>query len=220
MSQSTKTPRAAIEVYYSLQSDYCYFLLDRLIALERTGVKVVIRPVLGGVLRLPEKYLHRDVLEQQYFATDSQREAAYLNLPVAYPDPSPIAFKPGSLWVAEDEQPLNEYINRLFVGCVEAGRGLSFLDCIARMLWDGSTPGWHEGDHLARALGDIELNIETLLQHTPWDKAKTILDRNADAMYDAGHWGVPLMVFDGEPFYGQDRFDQLLWRMKSKGVAL
>jgi len=36
-------------------------------------------------------------------------------------------------------------------------------------------------------------------------------------MVSAGHWGVPLMVYKGEPFYGQDRFDQLLWRM---GIAL
>jgi len=33
-------------------------------------------------------------------------------------------------------------------------------------------------------------------------------------MPQAGHWGVPLMVYKAEPFYGQDRFDQLLWRIK------
>ncbi len=30
------------------------------------------------------------------------------------------------------------------------------------------------------------------------------------------HWGVPLMVFQGETFYRQDRFDQLIWRMKER----
>jgi hypothetical protein len=30
---------------------------------------------------------------------------------------------------------------------------------------------------------------------------------------------VPLMVFDGEPFFGQDRFDQMTWRMQQKGLA-
>ena len=25
------------------------------------------------------------------------------------------------------------------------------------------------------------------------------------ALEDAGHWGVPTLVFDGEPFFGQDR---------------
>jgi len=27
------------------------------------------------------------------------------------------------------------------------------------------------------------------------------------------HWGVPLMVLDEEPFFGQDRIDALLWRL-------
>ena len=27
------------------------------------------------------------------------------------------------------------------------------------------------------------------------------------------HWGVPLMVLDGEPFFGQDRLDSLVWRL-------
>ena len=36
---------------------------------------------------------------------------------------------------------------------------------------------------------------------------------NQKAMYDSGHWGVPLFVFENEPFYGQDRLDQLKWRV-------
>lgn len=88
---------ARVEVFYSLQSDYCYFLLDRLIGLSRKGTEVVIRPVLGGVLRVPERYQDRDELEQRYFEIDTARTAAYLGLPYAYPDPSPIQFKPGSL---------------------------------------------------------------------------------------------------------------------------
>jgi hypothetical protein len=26
------------------------------------------------------------------------------------------------------------------------------------------------------------------------------------------------MVFEGEPFFGQDRFDALVWRMKQRGL--
>ncbi len=34
----------------------------------------------------------------------------------------------------------------------------------------------------------------------------------------AGHWGVPMMVFGGEPFFGQDRIDQLVWRLRQAGL--
>ena len=38
-----------IDVFYSMQSDYCYFLLNRLISLAGQGIEVVIRPVLGAL---------------------------------------------------------------------------------------------------------------------------------------------------------------------------
>jgi hypothetical protein len=34
----------------------------------------------------------------------------------------------------------------------------------------------------------------------------------------AGHWGVPTCAFRGEPFFGQDRLDVLLWRLKQSGL--
>ena len=42
---------------------------------------------------------------------------------------------------------------------------------------------------------------------------------NQSAQRDGGHYGVPLMVFEGEPFFGQDRFDQLQWRMEQHGLT-
>ena len=50
------------------------------------------------------------------------------------------------------------------------------------------------------------------------EKYDTALEENALGLEAAGHWGVPVMVFDGEPFYGQDRLDLLLWRMRQKGL--
>lgn len=207
---------ARVEVFYSLQSDYCYFLLDRLIGLAVKGAEVIVRPVLGGVLRVPERFQDRDELEQRYFQKDAARTASFLGVAYAYPDPSPIRFKPGSLWVPEAEQPLNEHLYRLYVGAAEAGKGLDFLDHVGRMLWDGSTPGWDQQDHLARAMAAAGLQLDEALAATPWSKAKTVLDANAQAMIDAGHWGVPLMVYREEPFYGQDRFDQMMWRMRGE----
>jgi hypothetical protein len=34
----------------------------------------------------------------------------------------------------------------------------------------------------------------------------------------AGHWGVPTFVFEGEPYFGQDRMDLLLWRLRQRGL--
>jgi 2-hydroxychromene-2-carboxylate isomerase len=33
-----------------------------------------------------------------------------------------------------------------------------------------------------------------------------------------GHSGVPTLVFNGAPFFGQDSFDMLVWRLKQTGL--
>ena len=204
---------ARVDAFISLQSDYCYFLIDRLLWLAGQGIAVEVRPVLGGVLRVPERYAGRDQIEARYFELDAARTARFLGLPHSYPEPSPIAFEPGSIWRAASEQPRVERLYRLFVGASRAGRGLDFLDHVMRMLWDGSTSGWDRGDHLTRALARAALDHDAVLAATHWADALEELDDNAAAMQDAGHWGVPLLVTGGEPFYGQDRFDQLVWRL-------
>ena len=34
-----------------------------------------------------------------------------------------------------------------------------------------------------------------------------------------GQGGVPTMSFNGEPFFGQDRFDQFFWRLRENGLT-
>ena len=45
-----------------------------------------------------------------------------------------------------------------------------------------------------------------------------MVEANQIAQRAAGHWGVPMMTFNGEAFFGQDRFDQLKWRMEQQGL--
>jgi 2-hydroxychromene-2-carboxylate isomerase len=42
---------------------------------------------------------------------------------------------------------------------------------------------------------------------------------NANIQSQSGHGGVPLMIFRGEPFFGQDRFDQFFWRLRQNGLT-
>ena len=205
-----------VDVWYSLQSDYCYFLLDRLLKLSSAGVDVIIRPVLGIVLRMPEATRNRGKIEQQYFWTDTKHTAEYLGLPHAYPDPSPIQFKPGSAWIAAEEQPHVERLYRLFVGANRQEKGLAFLDVVGRGLWDGTNPGWDGSSFLPDAMSKLGLVHDKVMEQTDWSSAQDELKSNHKAMLEVGHWGVPLMAYKREPFYGQDRFDQLIWRMGVK----
>ena len=79
----------------------------------------------------------------------------------------------------------------------------------------GAAPSAHASQSETNAKGQ-----RTFIAYhgTSWENAKQTLDQNAAGILEAGHWGVPLMVFEEEPFYGQDRFDHLLWRMKRRAV--
>ena len=208
---------AQVDFYYSTQSIYCYCLIDRMIWLRDQGVEVQIRPVLGGVIREPERYKDRCPIQTAYFKADAARTAARLGLPVHGPDPSPIDFKSGPGWQAQDEQPRNAWLNQLFVSAVVSGGGFAFLDHVMRGLWAGTVKQWDQPGALAPLLASAGFDHDTLIAAMSPQAARDILDANAAAMIAAGHWGVPLMVYRDEPFYGQDRFDHLTWRMAQHG---
>ncbi len=46
------------------------------------------------------------------------------------------------------------------------------------------------------------------------------VDANTTALADLGHWGVPLFVFDGELFWGQDRIEDLEATLRAAGLDL
>ena len=100
---------------------------------------------------------------------------------------------------------------------------LAFIEQVGRLIWGGSVTGWHEGNHLAEAIARAGLDLAELDRQIapPADAERldALIAANQDAQREGGHYGVPLMVFEGEPFFGQDRFDQLQWRMGQKGLA-
>ncbi len=85
----------------------------------------------------------------------------------------------------------------------------------------GGVRDWHLGDHLARAAESAGLNLAKLDSEIERDadRYEAAIAENEAAQKNAGHWGVPLMVFKGEPFFGQDRFDLLRWRMQQNGLT-
>ena len=47
---------------------------------------------------------------------------------------------------------------------------------------------------------------------------EALIADNEAALDATGHWGVPVLAVDGEPFFGQDRIDMVVWRLKQKGL--
>jgi 2-hydroxychromene-2-carboxylate isomerase len=67
-----------------------------------------------------------------------------------------------------------------------------------------------------RAKLDLDELENELTQRS--NELESKLEENDRLLRAAGHWGVPTMVVEREPFFGQDRFDLVVWRLKQIGV--
>ncbi len=208
------------DLYWSFRSPYSYMVVPRLLELEAArDVVCNVRPVYPLAVRTPEFFDGRDPLWTSYLMRDVHREAAFLGLPFHWPRPDPVQNRNGDYRIP---QPYIHRLTHLGIAAVEAGCGLPFLREVSHVIWSGEVTGWHDGDHLARAAERAGLDLATLdaaVAADP-DRHAAVVEANQKAQRDAGHWGVPMMVFDAEPFFGQDRVDQLIWRMQAQGLAL
>ena len=208
------------DLYWSFRSPYSYMVAPRLLALETTyDVTCNVRPVYPLAVRTPEFFDTRDPLWMPYFMTDVFREAAFLGLPFRWPRPDPVQQAPGVGY--RMDQPYIHRLTHLGVAAAERGRGLTFLREASHTIWSGEVEGWHEGDHLAQAAARAGLDFAEMARAVDAEPARfaAMVEENQVAQRAAGHWGVPMMVFGGEAFFGQDRFDQLKWRMDQQGLS-
>jgi 2-hydroxychromene-2-carboxylate isomerase len=211
----------AFDLFWSFRSPYSYIITPRVIELcEQFDVSVNFRIVHPAAIRNSAYFARMDLLARPYFMLDSSRAAAFHGLPFRRPLPDPIDQDPASLTIAA-EQPLARRLGRLGIAAMEQGRCVEFCWEVAKLLWDGKTDGWDLGDHLAMATQRAGLVLSALqmqIDANP-ERFERQLHANGVLLRKAGHWGVPTMVFDGEPFFGQDRFDVLLWRMMQHGLC-
>ena len=208
------------DLYWSFRSPYSYLVTPRLAALEREyDVTCNVRPVYPLAVRTPE-FFDRDPLWLSYFMVDVFREAAFVGLPFRWPRPDPVQ-RDMQTGQYPKEQPYIHRLTHLGIAAAERGKGLDFLNEVSALIWGGGTDNWHEGDHLARAAERAGLDYAELSAAVDGDPARhlAIVEENQLAQRKGGHYGVPLMVFGAEPLFGQDRFDQMKWRMEQAGLA-
>ena len=211
----------AYDLFWSFRSPYSYMITHRLVALERDyDVAGVIRPVYPLAVRTPEFFETRDPLWFSYFQTDIRREADFLGLPLRWPRPDPVKMDFATRTYPK-EQPHIHRLTRMGVAAAERGRGLQYLDEVGKVIWSGAVDDWQEGDHLDRAAERAGLDPVALARAADDDAERLhgVIEASQVAQRAAGHYGVPMIAFNGEPFFGQDRFDQFRWRLEQQGLA-
>lgn len=209
------------DLFWSFRSPYSYLVTDRIVAFQKDyDVRCNVRPVYPIAVRQPEFFDNSDPLWFSYFARDIHRSAQFSGIPFRWANPDPIYMDPATRKYPK-EQPYIHRLTRLGMAATEKGRGLEFIEEVGRLIWGGAVTGWHEGQHLADATARAGLNLAELDAQivAEADRLDAAISANQTAQREGGHYGVPLMVFENEPFFGQDRFDQLKWRMEQSGLA-
>ena len=210
----------AIDVFWSFRSPYSYLATPRLVRLAAEyHVDVHVRVVLPIAVRIPGFFETVNPLWPPYLLRDTMRIAEYERMPYGWPRPDPIVQDFATRKVAA-EQPYIHRLTRLGVAAAACGRGLPFIAEVSRVIWGGDVEGWHEGPHLAAAAARAGLDLVALDAAIAADPARydAVVAENQRALEVAGHWGVPTMVYAGEPFFGQDRIDLLVWRLQQHGL--
>ncbi|MFK7944652.1 MAG: 2-hydroxychromene-2-carboxylate isomerase [Paracoccaceae bacterium] len=207
------------DLYYSFRSPYSDLGSGRSRELTRTDdLAIRLCPVYPAAIRDRGFFKARNPLFSAYLMRDVGRVADMTGVPCKRPVPDPIQFDaPGE---ASEVQP---YIHRLTYLALEAerrGHGLDFACEVGKMMWGDHVENWHLPENLGPAIARAGLDLTELeaaiAGRDPELDAEVKANQTAEET--AGHWGAPCLVFDGEPFFGQDRIDMAVWWMQQRGL--
>ena len=208
------------DLYFSFRSPYSYLAIGRYRALmESHAVEIALRPVWPLAIREPDFFERNHPNWLGYTMRDMMRVAQFHGIPFGPPRPDPIVQDVATRRIAQD-QPFIRHVTRMGQAAARRGKGVAFAHEAAQLIWGGAE-NWHEGDHLANAAQRAGLDPEALDAEVAAqaDALDAEIAANQQALEDAGHWGVPTLVFEGEPFFGQDRIEMVRWRMEQKGLS-
>lgn len=207
------------DLFFSFRSPYSYLAMARYRALQAEyDLAIDLRPVWPLAVREPNFFERNHPNWLRYTMLDVMRLATFLGVPFAPPRPDPIVQDIATRRIAADQPHIYRLV-RLGQAAAREGRGFAFADAVSQLIW-GGTADWHLGDHLRDAATRSGLDFDAL-EAAARDDADVLdaeIAANQTALETLGHWGVPTLAFAGEPFFGQDRIELALWRMKQAGL--
>lgn len=209
-----------VDMFFSFRSPYSYIALTKTRQmLSEYDISVRLRPVYPLAVRIPGFFKKTNPQFVRYVTLDSARIAESQRIPFRWPIPDPIVQDMATSEVS-DHQPYISRLTRLSGAAQLAGRSFDFAEAVAGMLWDGNTDQWHTGGHLSQAAASAGFDLEDLERavSADTDRIDRVIQENESDLAESGHWGVPTFLFEGEAFFGQDRIDLLIWRMKQRGL--
>jgi 2-hydroxychromene-2-carboxylate isomerase len=187
-----------IDFYFDFSSPYGYFAAMRIDDLAlRHGRKARWHAYLMGVamkLTGAQPLVSRDLV-RDYARRDLPRTARYYGIPFSLPDPFPVATVAAGRafwWLNDrDRDGAIHFAKAVYRAYFVDGRNIGDAETVL----DVAAENGVERDALNTALGD--------------DAVKARFRQMTDEALEAGVFGSPFVIADDEPFWGNDRLDQV-----------
>lgn len=212
----------------SFRSPYAYVGMDRYAALEQKyNVKIIPRYVYPIAIRDPGFFAKAPDYRYLYDPHDMHRSAEFNGVPYHIDTTGKTWIDPvvtqDVIKVAPKEK--QKYIYRLYristlIQEEHPDKSLAWATKIFRKIYDGTaSTTWP--DDIPAVLNSLGLDAKAIEKKAKDNEGKylAVVEENQKWCHASGHGGVPNAVFRGEPFWGQDRIDQLLWRLKRNGLT-
>jgi len=199
-----------IDFYYDYSSPYGYLASERIEKIAQANDHTVIwRPILlGAVFKITgQAPLTEAPLKGEYAMVDFERSAREYNIDYTHPDMFPIgavAACRATLWLRDNEDDklqalTSDFAHAVFRAYYTQKKDITNVEIIAE---------------LAESVGVNPAQITTALTE---QAIKDALKNEVTFAIDKGIFGSPMMVVDGEKFWGHDRLEQLDRWLQSGG---
>jgi 2-hydroxychromene-2-carboxylate isomerase len=180
-----------IDFFFSFRSPYSYLAAPRVFALpERYDVEVLFH----GVIPMAMRGQAVPLAKRLHTLRDCKREATRLGMPFG-----------------RIHDPIGDGAMRCLVVAeyaTDVGRAPAFVLEASRAIWSQATDVSRD-DRLRPICERAGLDWADCAAALDDPGLRARVDANTQRLADLGQWGVPVLVLDGEQYWGQDRIEDV-----------
>ena len=201
-----------IDFYFSYRSPYSYLILPRMLKLKNEyNLDINFKIVYPLAIRMPEWFKNKNIFFFVPFIMDFKKKAKKLNIPLNMPiKPDPIRQNTITGKISS-HQPYIFDVCHMGQVMSNRGKGIEFAFELSTLIW--SVKNWNNDSLLEKVFAEFGEDLYEVRETAKKDESRIIdeIKNNQEDQKIAGHHGVPLNVYKGKYYFGQDDpFEELI----------
>ena len=201
-----------IDFYFSYRSPYSYLILPRMLKLKNEyNVDINFKIVYPLAIRMPEWFKNKNIFFFVPFIMDFKKKAKKLKIPLNMPiKPDPIRQNTITGKISS-HQPYIFDVCHMGQVMSNRGKGIEFAFELSTLIW--SVKNWNNDSLLEKVFAEFGEDLYEVRKTAKKDESRIIdeIKNNQEDQKIAGHHGVPLNVYKGKYYFGQDDpFEELI----------